>query len=805
MKKFVFFLETYSSLQNEAKTFLAFAKALAQGEEYEVFYINHAYKEDEKTLEGTNVRFVPMEEFREKEFEGAFFFTALNQLCNLLVHIQTLKESKIVLYVYDENAGKWLLGNLNDAEDNHKTLEKLKEYNSIAYACQRFSPCEKGDNVLFLACDTEEKDVYYRKELAKPGEINVAFCGTLDMRSIFGVYNIIQGIESCGTDKDVTLHVIGSTQMPIYYNVANMSKGVSRVVYLGAMEKDEREKYIEENVDLVFSTVSVGAEIVSCGVPVATTFTGNQQFFKNEFAYLFETEGKAVAFLEEENESYHTMEELLKDIYDDGRKASLAEKCYEFVVGRKGKKERAKRIAFLSEETELTVKKCLEMEQIGKRIAEFNTKKDACGGSFNELLKKERSNGKEAEERVKKLLAVQKSYSAKAKEIKKKYRKEKKIKVAFIVVFKSVFTMAPVFEKMSDDPVFDPYIIVAPDVSDTMRYQKSTYRDTYSGLKELYGDRVIGGFEEKNETYYELKDEYPVVLFMNPYASLVHPYHHIDYFADKNVLTMYASYGFGALNFWDNVIRTDFYNMLWKACVESEENMRYLESKEAIKGLNGIVTGYMKMDKLALLTPEKKERKRVLICPHHTVWGDKTLNISNFLRFSELFVRLPKMFPQVDFVFRPHPLLVKNILLHNVWTQSELDDYFNRLLSSPNMEYDTSGDYMQKFLDSDAMIHDCGSFIGEYLYTEKPCMYMIRDKEETYKTLVPFGASCMDRYYLGKEEQDIVDFIEKVVIGGDDPMKEDRERFVREKLKVNYPHATDVVIWTIKDALGIKE
>ena len=128
----------------------------------------------------------------------------------------------------------------------------------------------------------------------------------------------------------------------------------------------------------------------------------------------------------------------------------------------------------------------------------------------------------------------------------------------------------------------------------------------------------------------------------------------------------------------------------------------------------------------------------------------------------------------------------------------------SRLLENSNMTYDTSGDYFDKFVNSDAMIHDCGSFIGEYLYTEKPCCYMMKSKEATYNGLVPFGQRCMDQYYYAFEEKDIIDFIQNVVLNGDDPKKEQRVSFVEKELKVNYPHAADVLISNIKKSIGIK-
>jgi hypothetical protein len=137
------------------------------------------------------------------------------------------------------------------------------------------------------------------------------------------------------------------------------------------------------------------------------------------------------------------------------------------------------------------------------------------------------------------------------------------------------------------------------------------------------------------------------------------------------VLTVYANYGFAALSFWNEVLTSEFYNKVWLACIETATNLSHLKKHQQISGINGEVTGYLKMDKMVTIIPEKRERKRIIISPHHTVWGWSTLNIGNFLKYSRLFLELPKRYPQIDFVFRPHPLLFSNLIAHKLWTQYE--------------------------------------------------------------------------------------------------------------------------------------
>ncbi len=402
-----------------------------------------------------------------------------------------------------------------------------------------------------------------------------------------------------------------------------------------------------------------------------------------------------------------------------------------------------------------------------------------------------------------KFRSVQKHYRKVERKIRSIYEKGGIIKVAYILVFNSVFPCRPIFEEMCKDPAFDPYIIVAPNVSGTYKYLLDTYNEAYNSLREQYGDRVIQGYDCENDEYLELKDEYNMVCFCNPYWNLVNKYHRINYFLDKDVLTFYANYGFAALKFVDEIYSYDFYNYMWMNTVETQLSLEHIRKVQHLKGRNCVVTGYTKMDKLALAVPSARTRKCILICPHHTVGDYKLLHISNFLTYSELFVQLPKIFPDVDFVFRPHPLLFHNLIDYNIWNVDQIKDYMQRLLSSPNIVYDHSGEYMQTFVDSDAMIHDCGSFIAEYLYTKKPCCYMTQSLEITMEGLLPLGKKCMDNYYHALNENDIISFIQDVVIDGKDPLKEQREAFAENELMVNYPFAAKYCCDTIKKKLKI--
>ena len=88
----------------------------------------------------------------------------------------------------------------------------------------------------------------------------------------------------------------------------------------------------------------------------------------------------------------------------------------------------------------------------------------------------------------------------------------------------------------------------------------------------------------------------------------------------------------------------------------------------------------------------------------------------------------------------------------------------------------------------------CGNFFASEFDVCESCslkdrMDVIKFKgyiEENFEEQVAekgeFGQLAMRQHYVGKDENDIIRFIERVVLQGDDPMKESRRRFVEQYL-----------------------
>jgi hypothetical protein len=376
-------------------------------------------------------------------------------------------------------------------------------------------------------------------------------------------------------------------------------------------------------------------------------------------------------------------------------------------------------------------------------------------------------------------------------------KSRKKIRVGFFVVFSSVFPGRALFEKMLDDDLFQPFIVIIPDTARGHENMLQTISKSYADLKQRY-EKVYNAYDEKSNTFIDFSDKLDFVCFANTYENMTHKFYTARYFAKKNIFSFFIPYCYsGRTHYERHVFGNVFYNTINTIFAESRH------SKGEIIKINKkiehklIMTGYPKMDDIALVENVARDRKKIILAPHHTITEWKNgLNLSNFLQYHDLFLELPQLYPDIDFVFRPHPILRYN--LNNLWGLQKTDQYFSRLQSYKNMIYDTSSDYFDLFVNSDGMIHDCGSFLAEYFYTDNPQCYLLKNNDIIDQEFTDFGKAMLENAYKAFSRQEIINFIDEIVIKRNDKMRDARTKFANENIKINHPNANNATLEALK-------
>ena len=319
---------------------------------------------------------------------------------------------------------------------------------------------------------------------------------------------------------------------------------------------------------------------------------------------------------------------------------------------------------------------------------------------------------------------------------------------------------------------------------------------TYNTLSEKYKN-IYKSYDKKNKNFIDYNLKCDLMCTANPYDEMTHKLYRIIYYAYKNILTFYIPYCFNTTNYDTDILANlNSLNSLWKRFCLTKENFTVLKSIVQIKN-NLVLSGYAKMD---LLPPNTtiKNRKKIIIAPHHTV-NMINFPLSNFLTYCDLFLELPQKYPQIDFVFRPHPLLFVTLAQDNLWGEKKVKEYINKITSFKNVEYQEGGEYFKTFASSDALIYDSSSFILEYIYTQKPALFMAK-KEYNFK-FNKTALQALKTNYFAYSENEIYEFIDNVVIKANDEKQNLRIKFWEENLKFNFPKVSESIVENIKNEL----
>lgn len=387
---------------------------------------------------------------------------------------------------------------------------------------------------------------------------------------------------------------------------------------------------------------------------------------------------------------------------------------------------------------------------------------------------------------------------------------KEKIKVVFLAIHKSVWKVDPVFQKMLKDPFFEPEILVCPytpygeermleDMEQAYRY---FLEKGYPVQKSLNND----GSWIKLEV---LKPD--LVFFTNPHDLTRKEYYEDAYL---NYLSCYVPYYFMATNHASeeaDIFNSIFFSAAWKLYWPNG----YCESQHKLfsvsKGVNGFLVGYPAVEglinnqlaeKSSPWKNQPSDKKKIIYAPHHTI--DKSeRSLSTFLLFGELLKKIAvENKEKIQWSFKPHPILKAKLYLHPDWGRKKTNSYYKFWESQDFTQLDEGG-YEELFSNSDAIIHDCSSFIVEYLFTGKPCLYLVNENNLN-GLLNEFGEGVMQVYEQAKTVAEIEDFIEALINGTIKVAKNKRayfdlyvDKFYKEKLP------SERIISDLKQSLGL--
>lgn len=398
----------------------------------------------------------------------------------------------------------------------------------------------------------------------------------------------------------------------------------------------------------------------------------------------------------------------------------------------------------------------------------------------------------------------QKAYKS---EIKRLYNTKERLNVVFMVLYSSVWKYDSVYKLMSKDSRFNPIILVCPIADYGRDHMIENYRPTVDLFKKK-GYNVISAYDESTGTFINVDTLKPDIL-MYAFQWSSHVDSRYSIYTLQRYLKCYVNYSFKN-NPYEWSIASKEQGLMWMYFSECEENKKLAQSFNKREFQNIHVVGYPIYDEVldTVATGKdwkqnNKDIKRIIWAPHHSIEGsDHAIKLSTFLLFAETMLELKEKYKgRVQFAFKPHPQLRPALYKHKDWGKERTDRYYKLWSEGENSTF-VSGDYIDLFKSSDAMIHDSHSFTVEYLYVDKPVMFMTNYDRESQCNIV--GKMAFNAHYHGTSHEDIVSFIEEVVINNNDSMKDQRNIFYNNiLLPPNGNSVAENIISEISTALGI--
>lgn len=371
--------------------------------------------------------------------------------------------------------------------------------------------------------------------------------------------------------------------------------------------------------------------------------------------------------------------------------------------------------------------------------------------------------------------------------IRKKFNNGERIKIVLFVCRIECWLFGDLYNLLKESGKFEPIVIIKPIMSRGIDYMKECMEDTYSALKEQ-GFAPIKGYDEKTDTYLDVRNEIDpdIVFFTKAWKPHFHEYFYISRFLDR--ITFLAEYGYDVSKH-DFALNFDIQNLVDKFFLPSEKQIPYVKSCMSNHGANLAVTGSMKIERIFdgnyvpkdVWKPQNTMKKRIIWAPHHEDKTPKDMyQYDAFYDLCDLMFEIAyKYKDDIQIAFKPHPLLKTK--LYRYWGEKTTEEYYQRWDTIENGQLET-GEFIDLFLTSDAMILDSISFIAEYSATKKPSLFTVGSHSRPMYN--SFGQELYEMMYHASAKENLYkqlsDFIENVVIMGNDILYEQRASFVNK-------------------------
>ncbi len=261
------------------------------------------------------------------------------------------------------------------------------------------------------------------------------------------------------------------------------------------------------------------------------------------------------------------------------------------------------------------------------------------------------------------------------------------------------------------------------------------------------------------------------IFVQNPYDSyansILDPFFlnsNLKKFAKKIMFIVYGPHIFHQ----DFINDPNLPNMVHTVFVDSESTKDIYVKKYDFPEDRVVVSGYQPYKEVrdGIKKVSKKKQETILWLPrwHLSLNNkDKFEGGSTFLIYHHFLYNYAKENPHINFIIRPHLLLLSVAVEQKFLSQDELDDIFNKFSSLSNVKVSMhlNRPLSDDIIASDIIISDGTSALGEVVVADKPIIYLSNGWNNEFNSNL-LSKEFKNYIYFAYNPKDILDHIDHI-------------------------------------------
>ena len=385
----------------------------------------------------------------------------------------------------------------------------------------------------------------------------------------------------------------------------------------------------------------------------------------------------------------------------------------------------------------------------------------------------------------------------------RRYPKDRKIRVLFWVYETSKWKAQSLYDAMKVSKDFEPIMVLSV-TKDDLEFFGKEIREKLLADERYYtshGCRCITNFDFTTERPFPLaKYEPDIVFYQDPRP----------FFEENSVMLTAESalccdvpYAIRTLGGTDLQSLSWYHQLMFLQFPPTEAQSRFYRKalpKWKWAGMSCAI-GHPILDQYLMSFDKTTTPECVIYAPH---WSfplagvKRPVILSSFLENGRQILAYAQKHPEFKWVFKPHPLLYKELIVSGTWTRKDVDDYYKSW--GDIGQVCTDGDYIRLFQSARALITDCGSFLVEFPMTGKPLIRLI-PKELDYP-LFPAFEKLYDSFYTVRNLDEMYAAFAQVLERSEDPKKVARMKAIRELGLMGSETSAERIIGKLREVCG---